>query len=324
MPLYRGRTTEELIIIGFAAVSLCGQVPYGIYRLMVGDWLVAAVDFFGAALCCTAIYQVVKHQRVEFFGRCLSIAAVCGVLLIVNNKGAQDVPFMYPVLLLSYFLLSPRWALSLSIVAVACLGLILHDQLALFHFSKVILSLLGCSMFAYIFASLRNAQAAELQQLSTMDALTGALNRRSLDLRLEQFILQQQRQPRDAALVIIDLDNFKDINDRYGHGVGDAVLKRVTETIAQRIRATDQLYRYGGDEFVVFVNDASLQQAMGLAEDLRARVEATEAMEGSNLSISLGVSAFKEGQTADQWLASADTGLLSAKSSGRNQIQAAS
>lgn len=74
----------------------------------------------------------------------------------------------------------------------------------------------------------------------------------------------------------------------------------------------------------MFVNDASLQQAMGLAEDLRARVEATEAMEGSNLSISLGVSVFKEGQTADQWMASADTGLLSAKSSGRNQIQAAS
>lgn len=90
--------------------------------------------------------------------------------------------------------------------------------------------------------------------------------------------------------------------------------------IAQRIRATDQLFRYGGDEFVLFVTDVSLEQSLSLAEDLRGRVEATEAMEGTDLSISLGVSSYKEGQTGADWLRSADVGLLKAKQAGRNQV----
>lgn len=318
----RQRTPEELIILAIAAVCIVGQVPYGIYRLTVGDWLVAGIDFFGAILCGTAIYQVAKHRRVWLFGGLMSIAAVTGVLLIVGTKGAEEVQFMYPVLVLSYFLLRPERALGLSVVGTTGIGVILHGQIDLFHLSKIVFSLIACSLFAYIFAKLRNQQTAMLEQLSTRDSLTGVLNRRSLDDHLEQFVLKQQRQPSEAALIILDLDNFKEINDKYGHGTGDDVLKRVAGTIAARVRATDQLFRYGGDEFVVFVSDTSMAKSLSLAEDLRARVEATEAMEGTNLSISLGVATFVSGQTPKQWLDSADAGLLSAKDAGRNQVMA--
>ncbi len=316
----KGRSPEELIIMVMASICLIGQVPYGLFRLANGDWLIAGIDLFGAVLCATAIYQVYRHRRVWLFGAAMSIAAVIGVLMIIASRGVQEVQFLYPVLVMSYFLLKPSKALALSLGAIACLAFILFAQIEIFFLSKIMLSLLGCTMFAFCFSTLRNEQANKLERLSTKDALTGVYNRRSLDDRLQQFVLQQKRQSARAALIILDLDNFKQVNDHYGHGAGDQVLKRVADTISKRIRATDQLYRYGGDEFVVFVNDASLQQTLGLAEDLRARVEATEAMEGTNVSISLGVAVYKPEQTPTEWLDSADVGLLSAKSAGRNQV----
>ena len=316
----KGRSAEELIVLGMALVSLCGQIPYGIYRFSLGDYLIASIDMFGAVLCIAAIYYVLKFRSVWLFGALMSMAAVFGVLVIVANRGVEDVHFIYPVVVFSYFLLRPERALALSVAAFIGLGVILYEQVNLFFLSKILLSILGCSVFAYVFATIRNTQSAQLTLLSTRDPLTMVLNRRSLDDRLNQFVLQTKRQTATAVLIILDLDNFKEINDRYGHGVGDKVLKRVADTLTQRIRATDQLYRYGGDEFVVFVSDVTLQQSLGLAEDLRARVEATEAMEGTGLSISLGVSQYRQGQSANEWLDSADVGLLEAKSTGRNQV----
>ena len=174
------------------------------------------------------------------------------------------------------------------------------DQLDAFFLSKILRSLLGCSVFAYIFATIRNQQSAQLTLLSTLNPLTSRWNRRSLDERLEQFVLQNKRQPSSAVIIILDFDNLKVINDQYGHGRGDKVLRRVATTISQRIRATDQFYSYGGDEFAVFVNDASVQQSLGLAEDLRARIEATEAMEGTGFCIPRGVSEYQDGQSAGE------------------------
>lgn len=320
MRLLRGRSAEELIIVGAALVCLCGQIPYGLYRLSIGHWWVAGIDFFGAAVCMTAIYQVLKHRRTWYFGAIMSLAAVFGVLAIVRAEGVGEAPFIFPVAMLAYFLIRPIQALLLSGIASIGLAIILRDQLGTFELTKIVLSLIGCSLFAYLFATIRNQQNKQLQRLSTRDALTGALNRRSLDERLDLLILQSQRQPLDSVLIILDCDNFKQINDRDGHLVGDAVLKRVVETISERIRATDELYRFGGDEFVVIVNDSSLELSLGLAEDLRTKVEAIEAMEGTKLSISLGVSAHEPGQSSEQWLASADQSLLQAKARGRNVV----
>ncbi len=316
----KGRSTEELTILGMSLVCLCGQVPYGIYRLSAGDWLIGSVDLFGAGLCFGAIYYVLRYRSVGFIGVFMSIAAMLGVLFIVRNGGAEDIQFVYPVIVLSYFLLRPLIALALSAASIVAVAIILLDHIDPFFMSKILLSMLGCSLFAYIFASIRNRQSEQLTLLSTRDPLTGVMNRRSLDERLEQFVLQQKRQEQPAVLIILDLDNFKAVNDRYGHATGDKVLKRVAETIAQRTRATDQLFRYGGDEFVVLLTDVTLEQSVGLAEDLRARVEATEAMEGSGISISLGVSSYETGKSASDWLGGADDGLLKAKSAGRNQV----
>lgn len=318
----KGRSAEEHIILIASSICLTGQIPFGLVRLFRGDWGIALVDLIGAGLCATAIYQVYRYHRVWLFGSLMSVAAVLGVLTIVSMSGVEDVHFIYPVVIVSHFLMLPSRALWLSIFAIVGISVILSADLAPFYLAKIAISILACSSFAFAFASLRNRQNLQLLQLSTRDGLTNVLNRRSLDAKLNEFVQQVNRQPAEAALVLLDLDNFKKINDEQGHAVGDEVLQRIANTIQQRIRVTDSLYRYGGDEFVVFAADTNIEQVLGLAEDLRSRVESTEAMEGSQLSISLGVASFEADNSVSDWLLAADTALLNAKRGGRNQVVA--
>ena len=318
----KGRSAEEHIILITSSICLAGQIPFGLARLFLGDWAIAIVDLIGAAVCSTAIYQVYYYHRVWLFGSLMSIAAVLGVLAIVSLSGVEDVHFIYPVIIVSHFLMPPSRALWLSIFAIFGITTLLSADLSPFYLAKIGISILGCSSFAFAFASLRNRQNLQLLQLSTRDGLTNVLNRRSLDAKLNEFVQQVNRQPAEAALVLLDLDDFKKINDEEGHAAGDEVLQRIANTIQERIRVTDSLYRYGGDEFVVFAADTNIEQVLGLAEDLRSRVEATEAMEGSQLSISLGVAAYEAENSVTDWLLAADTALLDAKRSGRNQVVA--
>lgn len=316
----KGRSPEELIVLSAAFICLCGQLPFAILRLLRGDWLVAGIDGFGALLCLTALYQVYRHRRVRLFSGIMCIAAILGVLAIIYLHGVEGVHFLYPVLIVSYFLLPPKLALQLSLATILILTVLLLPDLTGFLLAKIVVSLIGCSVFAFAFASLRNRQSQQLLMLSTRDDLTDVWNRRSLDEKLKSFVQQANRQFSDAALILLDLDNFKQVNDSEGHAAGDAALRRIAETIGHRIRITDSLYRYGGDEFVVFAPDTRLEHASGLAEDIRARVEATEAMEGSRISVSLGVAVFRIGATPAEWLQEADEALLAAKRGGRNQV----
>ena len=319
---WKGRSAEEHIILIASCICLGGQIPFGLMRLFRGDLSIAIVDLLGAVLCATALYQVYRYHRVWIFGSLMSVAAMLGVLTIVSLRGVEDVHFIYPVVIVSHFLMPPRQALPLSIFAALGIVALLSAVVAPFYLAKIAISILACSSFAFAFASLRNRQNQSLLKLSTRDGLTNVLNRRSLDMKLHDFVLQVKRQPAEAALVLLDLDNFKKINDEEGHAAGDEVLQRIANTLQQRIRVTDSLYRYGGDEFVVFAADTNIQQVLGLAEDLRSRVEATETTKGSHLTISLGVASYKAGSSVTDWLFAADRALLDAKRGGRNQVAA--
>ena len=108
------------------------------------------------------------------------------------------------------------------------------------------------------------------------------------------------------------------IRDRYGHAVGDQILKSITEIINLRIRVTDSLYRIGGEEFVVLLVGANLESAVHLAEQLRLLVDANELVPDQAVTISLGVAEIKDGETGNDWLHRADEALYQAKDAGRN------
>lgn len=320
--MVRGPAEERIVII-LCLLSFLALTPFAIMRFVLGDYTIAAVDFFGVIAVLLIVTYILRTGKTKLPGLILSVVSLSGVILITKIQGNGDVSFLYPTILWTFFLVTPRVALVLALVVLAIITPSIHQHSDSFAFSKFVFSMLGCMLFAYTFSTLRNRQRDELILLSSKDGLTGAGNRRALDEKLAQSIIAYGRNKTDICLLILDLDNFKIINDKLGHGMGDHILRSITEIIQVRIRATDNLYRYGGDEFVILTTGADLLTAMSLAEDIRARVENDGMIHDSKVSLSLGVAQYLEGQSVKQWLEAADTALLKAKREGRNKVFAA-
>lgn len=170
----------------------------------------------------------------------------------------------------------------------------------------------------------RKALELELERLSVTDALTGLYNRRHLMRCLEDHAASGQRYGTGFALVFIDIDHFKAINDAWGHPVGDRVLKQFASLLSGRARRTDVVARTGGEEFVLLMPAANEEEAGQVAEALRmrARQERYSADEGSTLQVtfSAGVAAWSPDLTLQELLSTCDQCLYRAKRSGRDQV----
>ena len=165
----------------------------------------------------------------------------------------------------------------------------------------------------------------QLELLAVTDGLTGLYNRKKLDAILADQFARFRRHRRPFALLMLDLDNFKSINDSYGHVAGDEVLKVVAATLKQSVRTVDYVARYGGEEFVVVLVETPLGAALEVAERIRAVVEVRRSNAGSAtipITVSLGVAHSREGDDdPEKLLFRADHALYEAKRAGRNQVQ---
>jgi len=158
----------------------------------------------------------------------------------------------------------------------------------------------------------------EVRRLSVTDDLTSLYNHRHFFKTLEAELVRLRRQKTSLSLLMFDLDNFKNYNDRYGHLEGDKVLKNVGEIVKHSIRYNvDSGYRYGGDEFAVLLIGASMDQAMTIAERIRSSIEQTKFQ---NVTVSIGLSEYRDHFDLEGFVKSADNALYTAKHSGGNRI----
>ena len=169
------------------------------------------------------------------------------------------------------------------------------------------------------------AKNRELERLSSTDPLTGLPNRRFLDQTLAAEFNRSRRHQLSFAVVMIDIDHFKHVNDEHGHLVGDEVLRRVAGVIGERVRATDCGGRYGGEEFLVVLTNNDAPGALVFSERLRAAVEDLEVDSGQGQSVSvtlsIGVAAWSSySPDFETVIAQADRALYEAKARGRNQV----
>ena len=163
-------------------------------------------------------------------------------------------------------------------------------------------------------------QLDENRSLAERDALTLVANR----YRLEKVLLEEcdraQRFRLPLALIAMDVDDFKPINDRYGHGVGDQTLVRVVECLQSCIRPEDMLARWGGDEFVLVLPKTSLDIAKALAETLRQKLRSRQQRDDFEITLSLGVAARLRDESPAALMARADQALYRAKAAGKDGV----
>ena len=164
----------------------------------------------------------------------------------------------------------------------------------------------------------------EQRQKALVDPLTGLPNRAAWSERLDHEVKQWQQHGNTLLLAMLDLDHFKRINDNYGHLAGDKVLKIIASVLRKRLRGTDFIARFGGEEFVLLMPSTVPAAGLKLLESLRASIEACPFHfkgEPVTITVSVGMSAFRPGEHSDQVLKRADQALYRAKNAGRNRVE---
>ena len=186
---------------------------------------------------------------------------------------------------------------------------------------------LGSLYALWLLFTLANSRArlvllySELDRVARLDGLTAVYNRRQLDEDLGREVAGSRRYGRSAAFILLDLDHFKQANDRYGHQVGDTILQQTAAFLTGAVRDIDRVYRYGGEEFAVIAPDTHEQGAHQLTERLRAGIEESLHPSGNALTASFGVALIPgSAQTAETVISAADRALYEAKAAGRNQV----
>ncbi|MGZ8547738.1 MAG: diguanylate cyclase [Sulfuricurvum sp.] len=161
---------------------------------------------------------------------------------------------------------------------------------------------------------------SSLQSVAITDPLTGVANRLHFSMIYEHAINMARREQKPLGIIFFDIDHFKNINDRYGHLIGDAVLKHIPMLIKQRIRKSDILARWGGEEFIILLPNTSFKETARIAENLRLAIESENFETAGTVTCSFGAAILNENESSDELLKRLDELLYEAKERGRNQV----
>ena len=193
------------------------------------------------------------------------------------------------------------------------------EQPQAIRFSAV---LFGTSIFAFI--SMREITELHdlLKKQAVTDNLTGLYNRSLLQDSLTHAIHQNQRTGTPMALIMLDLDHFKIINDELGHEVGDFVLKSMGEFLKKHTRGSDMVFRVGGEEFLLLLYNTDERNSLDYAENLRKEIELLSLIPDRQVTSSIGIANLQPDSNWKEWMKHSDNNLYRAKSNGRNQVAA--
>ena len=311
------------VVTWFSAVAIAGILPFAVYRFASGNPLAGTIDLAIVAFILACVTYAWRGGDAERVGLLMVAGCTAGCMAIAMLTGLPGVLWTYPVLLADYLLVS-RWrALLMSFVTVGLTILVDEDLRPGLEMITYATTTSVVSVFAYIFAHRTERQRERLQALATRDPLTGAFNRRAMDHELDLAVEAHRRHGTAFAIALLDLDEFKRINDRYGHEAGDQVLVALVDLLESHFRKLDRVYRLGGEEFVVLLSAAEAAALVAVCEAFRARVERELRYAEESITVSIGAAALQPSQTARQWLGDADAAMYRAKRNGRNRVEIA-
>lgn len=195
-------------------------------------------------------------------------------------------------------------------------------DLAVTHLAGHLLVVVGMVVFARLRVAYGKALARseDLELLALEDALTGIYNRRAFTLAFKRARARAQRTDRPMSLLLIDVDHFKSVNDDLGHSVGDHALRALAGLLLSELRDTDEVFRCGGEEFLILLEETSLQSAWEVGERVRKHVKTSDLIHERRLTVSIGVAELAEFESEHGIFSRADTALYEAKSKGRDQV----
>lgn len=308
------------IYLAIAVTALAVLLPLLVLRTMEGRYANAALNLTMIALALGAAWFALRSRKLDRLGGVFSVLMTMGGILSILISPA-GLYWAYPVILLVALLAPPKMTLLLVLALLASLVAQRELLLATGQPLAALAALIANAVFASLFALRSQRRQQTLEHIASTDALTGAWNRRSLDAELRIAITTFRRDRRPVALVLIDIDHFKPFNDRHGHAAGDQVLVALADAVRQSVRATDRLFRYGGEEFVLLMPGADLLGVELSMSQLRRELREALRIHGEQVTVSMGAAVLGDGEDAARWLARADAALYCAKNTGRDRLE---
>lgn len=308
----------------FAILASLLIAPFCVIRYLNGEIANALVDLAIVIVALgSAIYTYQRGQATQLVSNITALLYSSGAVAVAHLNEPIFVFWLFPALIANFFLLSAKAALIANLLTIAAILPITSDLNTTTEAFAMIASLLMCGSMAYVFALLTHRQHLLLQGIATQDALTGLGNRRAMDEEMRLSMADFARNQTPVTLIVLDLDFFKMVNDKFGHNTGDVVLAELANLLNKRIRRTDRVFRFGGEEFVVIARNTAIADALIIAEQLRVQIELELSDPDGALTASFGCAELLADETLEDWFIRADKAVYQAKQQGRNCVVAA-
>lgn len=312
---------RDRIALIMSALSAVLLLPFTINHFLAGRVVLGGLILAAQAMMAVNAWSL-RHGRaapVPFW--LMTLGFMLAVCESIHRLGLAGTYWAFPAVLVCYFMLQRRLALLLSVslllVSTALVWQGLGLPVAVRFGATLALTVIMVNVVLNVLGDLQRA----LLQQTLADPLTGAYNRRHLAQQLGNLARPGTDVYGMNALLAIDIDHFKTINDRHGHAAGDAVLVSCVAALSARKRQSDMLFRTGGEEFVLLLPRTSARDAHQVAESLRARIAEAPLLPGHPITVSIGVGVQQPQHNADDWLGAADRALYQAKHNGRNRVE---
>ncbi len=300
------------------ALAMVAIAPFAVYRLLQGDFLAALLDsLFVVGLAGGAVHAwITGNSRPA--GIFMAVLTTFGCIAVVWILGLTPM-WAFSTILAHFIVVERRFALVLSglmIVAIAACEPAFSspvDRLSFVAVSSMV------TLFALIFSTRSARQNARLRHLAETDSLTEAGNRRSMKHELIEAVKAFDASGKPSALVIMDLDHFKQVNDQFGHEAGDRILVELAAIVGETTRRGDSLFRYGGEEFVLLLGDIDVSGLETAVVKIQAALAERLRGPGGPVTVSMGATLLQSGDGWLEWMARADDALYQAKHDGRDR-----
>lgn len=307
--------------LGIALMAIILVTPFAFIQIFHGNYLLGSVILLLTSICiinALLCYQGNYHLGLNLFGvvPAVTLATLYGIVKV----GMVATYWPYMGVLAFHFSLPERQAWIVNILFILIISpfawQVLDTQTAI-RFTAV---LFGVSFFAFLSMREIFKQHRMLIDMSNKDPLTGLYNRLNLHDVLSHAIAQNSRTNIPMSIIMLDIDLFKQINDSYGHEIGDSILESIGKIMTEFFRVDDLLFRIGGEEFLVLMHNTDEANSHKIAEQLREHIEQLPLLKDRPLTVSIGVAGLSPNLSIKSWMKECDDNLYFAKNNGRNQV----
>ncbi|CCN34347.1 putative GGDEF family protein [Vibrio nigripulchritudo MADA3029] len=301
-------------------VSLLVFVPFSIKNVVLGEYIYAGLLIaFQLSLLLEVYWFYTRRRPLITYLLPVVLLIACAVFAI-PVLGIIGSYWAFPIAVCVVFVVPTRVSSicnGIMIVGIAVVGYYYLEHATLLRLVGALSITAICAQF--MMSSLIKTQD-KLKELSITDAMTGALNRSQLEAYLGTSLELHRKTGMSSSIALIDIDNFKQVNDSFGHDVGDQMIQSVVKVIKEHLRSSDFIFRLGGDEFLILFRKSGLKDSYILMEKLKQKISELHHHNELEASISVGMAPSCVDIKVNEWLKHADLSLYDAKKQGRNRI----